>query len=102
MIGLEEGMLPRDPERPKVELGKTVMTRGVSEEISPREVFKALLKHESGDWGELCKEDIELNEESLRTGGRLLSLYTDSKGTKFYIITEADRSVTTALLTSEY
>lgn len=102
MIGLDDGFLPRQPDRPKVELGRTVMTAGVSEEIAAREVFQALQRHESGDWGEVGPEDWETNEEALKAGERLLSLYRDSKGTKFYVITEADRSVTTVLLVSEY
>jgi hypothetical protein len=102
MIGLEDGLLPREPDRPRVELGQTVMTIGVSEGIAKNEVFRALQRHESGDWGEVCPEDRETNEEALKSGDRLLSIYKDSKGTKFYVITEADRSVTTVLLTSEY
>jgi hypothetical protein len=31
-----------------------------------------------------------------------MSVYQDSKNTKFWIITEADRSVTTVLLPEEY
>ena len=35
-------------------------------------------------------------------GFRLLSVYEDSEGTRFWVITEADRSSTTILLPSEY
>ena len=102
MIGLDDGFLPREPDRPKVDLGRTVMTSRVSEEIERREVFQALQRHEMGDWGEVGSEDREANEEALKSGDRLLSVYRDSKGTRFYVITEADRSVTTVLLVSEY
>lgn len=102
MIGLEDGFLPRQPDRPRVELGRTVMTAGVSEGIDAKEVFQALQRHESGDWGEVVSGDWEANEEALKAGDRLLSIYRDSKGTRFYVITEADRSVTTVLLVSEY
>ena len=47
-------------------------------------------------------EDAAENELSLREGFRLLSAYRDRNGTKFWIITEADRSVTTLLLPEEY
>ena len=40
--------------------------------------------------------------DCLRDGERLLSIYHTLNGTKFYIITEADRSATTILLPSEY
>jgi hypothetical protein len=50
----------------------------------------------------LCKEDFESNNQALQDRGRLLSAYTSQDGTKFWIITEADRSATTFLLPSEY
>ena len=61
-----------------------------------------LLRHLSGDWGDLCPGDAEENELSLREGFRLLSAYSDRNGTTFWIITEADRSVTTVLLPEDY
>jgi hypothetical protein len=63
----------------------------------------ALLKrHVTGDWGELDEEDRRENELSVANGFRLLSSYILSSGAKIWIITEADRSVTTLLLPSEY
>ncbi len=61
-----------------------------------------LLRHVQGDWGELDEHDRRENEFSLAKGFRLLSAYTLSDGTKFWVITEADRSVTTFLLPEEY
>jgi hypothetical protein len=60
------------------------------------------VRHLAGDWGEVNTEDWNANEESLRLGERLLSAYSMSDGTKFWIITERDRSATTFLLPSEY
>jgi hypothetical protein len=56
----------------------------------------------AGDWGELDDDDKRENELSLREGFRLLSAYRLSTGVKLWIITEADRSVTTLLLPDEY
>ena len=42
------------------------------------------------------------NELSLKEGFRLFSIYTVKAAEKLWIITEADRSVTTLLLPSEY
>lgn len=61
-----------------------------------------LLRHLSGDWGELEPEDVAENNLSVREGYRILSAYTTKGGTKIWIITEADRSSTTILLPSEY
>lgn len=61
-----------------------------------------LTRHARGDWGDLCAEDKRVNEEALRKGFRLLSAYDLPGGERLWLITDADRSVTTALLPSEY
>ena len=59
-------------------------------------------RHLSGDFGELCDEDQASNRHSISEGGRILSSYQVDEQTKVWVITEADRSVTTLLLPSEY
>lgn len=66
------------------------------------DVAKSVLRHITGDWGDLCEEDKRVNTEALRFGEGLLSTYLDRNGTRFLIITEADRSATTILLPEEY
>lgn len=61
-----------------------------------------LERHCHGDWGELDADDIARNELALVTRRRLLSSYVIPGGGKIWIITEADRSVTTILLPEEY
>ena len=61
-----------------------------------------LKRHVTGDWGQLDEHERQENEVSVQRGFRLLSAYTLSNGTRIWIITEADRSVTTLLLPSEY
>jgi D-serine deaminase-like pyridoxal phosphate-dependent protein len=61
-----------------------------------------LLRHLKGDWGELCQEDKTENELSLKHGFRLLSSYPITDTDNLWIITEADRSMTTLLLPVEY
>lgn len=56
----------------------------------------------TGDWGDLCEEDRQANEDALNRDLRLLSAYSDRNGAKFWIITEADRSLTTILLPEDY
>ena len=86
----------------KFPLGRVVITSNAQQAIPPAEVNTALSRHASGDWGELCEEDRQLNERSLDEGDRLLSAYVAADGTRFWIITEADRSVTTVLLPEDY
>ena len=61
-----------------------------------------LRRHLAGDWGELDEHDRHENELSLQNGWRILSCYRLRNGTRIWIITEADRSVTTVLLPEEY
>ena len=59
-------------------------------------------RHVTGDWSEMAKEDQQANEQAIAEGSRVFSAYHLSTGVKLWIITEADRSVTTLLLPSEY
>lgn len=61
-----------------------------------------LVRHQSGDWGDLSKQDKKENDFSVKNGYRILSSYRLSDNTKIWIITEADRSSTTILLPEEY
>ncbi len=82
--------------------GTIVATPGVLEMVEQGLHLNSYLhRHSSGDWGELCPEDITENNFSLTNGYRLLSSYSTPFG-KLWIITEADRSATTLLLPSEY
>jgi hypothetical protein len=63
--------------------------------------FELLARHATGDWGELCAFDRRQNEAALREGYRVFSSYDVQAGT-VWIITEADRSITTILLPQEY
>lgn len=83
-------------------LGQTVMTANAAETLDAISVLEAIIRHQCGDWGECCQEDREANEEALVTKERLFSVYRDSEGVKFWIITEWDRSVTTVLLPEDY
>ena len=85
-----------------IALGQTVITPGAIATLATTDVLNSLARHAAGDWGDVCGEDRLANDEALRTGARLLSAYRDCEGVKFWIITEADRSVTTILLPEEY
>ena len=85
-------------------LGQVVATPGALAAFAATgESLLAFLRlHAMGLWGELDPEDVRENEFSLINGGRLLSAYSLTDGTRFWIITEADRSATTFLLPEEY
>lgn len=83
-------------------LGRLVITRNALQILSGPEMRIALGRHSHCDWGECCLGDVAANEASLDEERRLFSIYTDRKGTEFWIITEADRSATTLLLPEDY
>jgi hypothetical protein len=72
------------------------LIRSAGEDLLP-----ALLeRHRTGDWGDVPEEDARENEVAVRYGFRVLSSYRVA-GKRLWVITEADRSVTTLLLPSE-
>jgi hypothetical protein len=87
---------------PLFALGRTVSTPGALESIPNEEINLAISRHERGDWGLVRDDDRAENDLSLTAGFRLLSVYESTGGIRFWIITEADRSVTTVLLPDEY
>jgi len=97
-------MLQTRTNTPKFPLGKTVATPGALDalEKSGHSPAEFIARHVHGDWGELCQEDAQLNDEALVDGSRILSAYTTNDGEKIWLITEADRSSTCLLLPSEY
>ena len=89
-------------------LGRLLMTPGaqralVTAGIDPLDL---LAHHAAGDWGLVCAEDWEANNDAAREGDRLLSAYpldpNRSEGPRVWIITEANRLATTLLLPEEY
>jgi len=79
-----------------------LITPTAQEQLSSTDVQQALRRHLSGDWGDCGPEDAAANESALLHGERLLSVYHAASGTKFWIITEADRSATTVLMPDDY
>jgi hypothetical protein len=84
-------------------LGRVVATPGALKLLTEASAhpFDYLVRHATGDWGELCAFDRRQNEIALRDGYRVLSSYPLGREC-VWIITEADRSVTTILLPEDY
>ncbi|MDF1551969.1 MAG: hypothetical protein P1P84_02850 [Deferrisomatales bacterium] len=101
-MGLE---LTKQPDT-YLHLGRVVATPGAVELVQDTKTDPAqlLLRHASGDWGELCDEDRAANRAALRHGLRVMSVYhlQGSSAQVVWIITEGDRSVTTLLLPEDY
>ena len=89
--------------KPLFTLGQIVATPAVIAHFNEhrQSILPLLRRHVSGDWGELCAEDKAENVLSVQQGFRILSRYTVA-GEAVWLITEADRSATTALFPNEY
>ena len=83
-------------------VGHLRFTPGIIEMVPLIELLDGLDRHRRQDWGEVPAEDWEANNHAVLHGGRILSAYDTKEGTRFWIITEANRQVSTALLPLEY
>ena len=96
--------------RPLFELGDVVTTLGATMSTYAEYQADCLMRHVRGDWGCCAEEDKATNAEALEKGGRILSAYPLDPSqpclgwgkNTLWIITEADRSLTTLLLPEEY
>ena len=88
----------------KFPLGQLAATPGAlaALERTKQDIMTFVSRHASGDWGDLGDEDKAYNDESLDGSGRIFSAYHLTDGTKIWLITEWDRTVTTCLLPDEY
>jgi hypothetical protein len=84
-------------------LGRVLATPGAITLIreAGEHPFDYLARHATGDWGDLCEDDRRENEVALKHGWRIVSSYTVGEKC-IWVITEADRSVTTILLPEDY
>jgi hypothetical protein len=80
-------------------LGRLVATPGALAALEENGTgcTEYLERHVQGDWGELCEEDKQANDEAVADDLRILSAYRLNDGTKIRAITEANRSATTLL-----
>jgi hypothetical protein len=98
LIAVAIGMI----EPARFPLGRIVATLNALNDVPNDEIVFALAQHSQGDWGELDLEDKQANDRALTDGTRLLSAYNTKSGTRFWIITEHDRSIPTILLPEDY
>jgi hypothetical protein len=88
---------------PRFELGQTYATAALTAWAERHEIdlTRYLRQHHCGQWGDLDADDKQANEDALKHDARIFSSYkVDEK--KIYIVTEADRSMTTIMLATEY
>lgn len=91
-------------------LGMVCATGGVAHGMERDAAFagfvaESIARYRRGDWGCVPEADRRMNDRAAECGGeRILAAYRHpgDGGWKVWIITEADRSVTTILYPEEY
>ena len=86
---------------PAFSLGNIFITSGASDALNHSDVLAVLGRHARGDWGDVCEEDKQANDGAVIDGERLLSAYV-CDATRVWVITEADRALTSILLAEDY
>lgn len=94
---------------PRVPLGRVVMTPAAEEAVTSRQMMVGLARHQVGDWGLVDAHDSATNDDNLRDGRRVLSVYprdeqNPSTDKVWWIISELtpEGRVTTVLLPNDY
>jgi len=88
-------------EKPQlIPTGRVLVTPGALDTLGD-DWTRYLKRHIACDWSEMDEEDQKANRRALERGERILSAYWHGK-IRVWVITEADRSATTVLLSDEY
>lgn len=85
------------------ELGAVSVTPAAVAVLEEAGVFfmQLVARHVRGDFGNVCPDDAQSNREAIENGSRIVSSYPVANQ-DVLVITEADRSVTTVQLSSDY
>jgi len=80
----------------KFDVGQVIVTPTASRalEASGQSADEVVLRHQSGDWGDVSEQERQVNEEALRRSYNLLSIYRTPAGQRVTIVTKGDRSLT--------
>lgn len=82
------------------------MTRRINDKMADNPAFcqfimESIKKYKNKDWGDMCSEDKERNDEAVNTRNRIVAKYK-YKNESIYIITERNKEITTILFCEEY
>lgn len=89
--------------RPLFELGRVVMTRAAAVALQQAQVAVGplLKRHECGDWATLPPDARIANERAVLYGGEVASSFSLSAEDVCLIITEANRTLTSVLMSCD-
>lgn len=99
---LRRAAAPVDALTPVFDAGHIITGSTAQERLAPEEIKAALVRHLQGDWGILDADDRRQNLRALAAGRSLQSVYESANGINLWVVTEADRSLTSVLLAEDY
>jgi hypothetical protein len=81
---------------PKFEVGEIVITPTASAtlEADGQSIEDFLVRHQSGDWGDVSEQVRAVNERGLAEQFTIKSAYATPSGVRLIVITTGDRSLT--------
>ena len=90
--------------KPLFSLGEATLSFDAIRAVATNNDFAKgfLLRHVSGDWGDVSEDDKRFNDLALSRGVQLLSCYYTKAGVKLFVLTRGDRSGTKIMLAEEY
>ena len=91
-------------------VGRVITSEGTRQACSADYIRHCLIRHVIGDWGCTCKEDAALNDEAVKSGGRIFSAYPidphkpcDGREENcLWVISDTQKRRTTVFLPEEY
>lgn len=90
-----------EADMPLFALGRIVATPAALEVVGDQST-DFIERHVRGSWEESPEEDRLANHRAVLDGGRIMSVHKTERGQLVWLITEADRSLTTLLLPEDY
>ncbi len=87
---------------PLFPLGRVQVTARARTSVPPCELTEALVRHMRGHWTGDLNETGQLRFPFALDGCRVLGTYRSPNGRRVWMITEADRSLTTVMLPEEF
>lgn len=93
--------IPPESAAEKFPPGRVFASPPALEALQEGDIVDALKRHLTGDWGDVTADERAGNDRAAEEGGPILSTYRSRDGKPFWVMTEADRSVTVVLMPEE-
>jgi hypothetical protein len=99
---LRRTVTPDDPLLPLFEPGRVFVGPAAQTGLTAEDIKPALSRHVQGDWGLVDAANRRQNLRALAAKRPVQSVYQSDNGTPFWVVTDADRALTSVLLAEDY